>query len=136
MSLESILSHILNQAYAQKELITQEAKKEAERITQDAQREAVALYQNIINKASSDYGIQKQRLIVGARLEYKKGLLETKQVLIDSVFEKLKSTFKGDKFKKQQVYADRVKEVPEDVDFFLSKFRQDYESQIADMLFK
>ena len=55
--------------------------------------------------------------------------------MIDSVFEKLKLTPESNKFKKQQVSADNVKEAPEDVDFYLKQLRQDYETEIARILF-
>lgn len=136
MSLEAIVSHILNQANAQKELIIQQAQKEAAQIIQEAQKEAEILYQDIIGKAKVDYENQRQRLIVHAHLEYKKSLLVAKQELIDSVFKKLKLTIKSDKFKKQQIFADKVLETPVDLDFYFERYRQDYEIEIAKVLFK
>ena len=136
MSLESILEHILQQANTEKSSIIQEARLDAERITSAAQQEADILFREIIAKEKAAYENQRQRLIVNARLEQKKNLLSTKQGLVDSVFKKLKPTLKGEQFKKQQVYQDKVKEVPEDIDFYLSKLRQDYETEIARIIFE
>jgi V/A-type H+-transporting ATPase subunit E len=135
MSLDAILEQIINEANSQKEKVIEAAEQQAGSIIQATKAEAGALYQELISKAKFDYENQKQRLMVNARLEYKKKLLQTKQELIDSVFKKLKSTLKSERFKKQQVLVDKVKEIPEDIDFYLSKFRQDYETEIARILF-
>ena len=135
MSLDAILEQIINEANSQKEKIIEAAKQQADSFIQAAKAEAEALYQELISKARVDYKNQRERLMVNARLEYKKKLLQTKQELIDSVFKKLKSTLKSERFKKQQVLVDKVKEIPEDIDFYLSKFRQDYETEIARILF-
>jgi len=135
MSLESILNHILSEADTQREKIIQEAKQQRDKIIQEAKLEAEKFYRESLNKEKALLETQKQRLIVNARLDAKKSLLETKQELIDDVFKKLKSALKGDKFKKQQVSLDKVKEVPEEIDFYLSKFRPDYETEIAKVLF-
>lgn len=135
MSLESILEHILNDAALGREKIIQEAGGQAQTILREARQEADILYQDILRKAGSDDASQKQRRIVGARLEYKKRLLEAKQELIDSVFKKAKSTLKSGVFRKQLVFADKVSEAAADIDFYFSKFRQDYETEIAQILF-
>ena len=136
MSLESILEHILQQANTEKNSIIQEARLDAERITSAAQQEADILFREIIAREKAAYENQRQWLIVNARLEQKKNLLSTKQGWVDSVFKKLKPTLKGDQLKKQQVSPDKVKEVPEDIDFYLSKLRQDYETEIARIIFE
>lgn len=135
MSLESILSRIFKEADIQKKRIIQEATLEAERIVKEAQQEAQVLYQNIIARAKASYESEKQRRIVNARLEHRKSLLAVKQESIESVFKKLKSTLKGDKFKKQQVCQDKIKEVSEDIDFYLNNTRLEYETEIAKILF-
>lgn len=135
MSLESILNRILNEANAEAEKIIQDANRQAEKIIQDAKLAADALYQDIISRAKADYEHQKQRLIVNARLEYKKNLLESKQEFINEVFNKIKSTVNSDKIKKKQISSDKAREVPEDIDFYLNKTRQDYETEIAGILF-
>lgn len=135
MSLESILGHILGEADTQEDKIMQEARRQRDTIIREAKIEAEKLYQEVLNKEKSLYETQRQRLIVNARLEQKKNLLRAKQELIDSVFKKLKSSLASNKFKKQQVFTDKVKEVPEDIDFYLEKIRQDYEGEVASILF-
>lgn len=135
MSLESIISHILEEAGTKKQEIIQQAQKETERIIQEARLAADNLYQDIIAKAKVDAERQKHQLLVQARLEQKKSLLKTKQELIDSLFQELKSTLREGKIKKQQVSEDKITEVPEDIDFYLEKSRHDYESEIAEILF-
>ncbi len=135
MSLESIINHILEEASAKEQEIIQQAKKEAGRMIQEARLEADNLYQGIIIKAKADAERQKHQLLVQARLEQKKKLLRTKQESIDSLFQELKSTLGEGKIKKQEVYGDKIKEVAEDIDFYLEKIRHDYESEIAGILF-
>jgi len=135
MSLESIVKHILEEAESSGQRAIQEAKKEAQAIIQEAKGEADILYQDIIAKAMAGAESEKQRLIVNARLEYKKNLLQAKHELIDGVIHALKSDLKKDKFKKQQIRADKTQEVAEDMDFYLTKARQDYETEIANILF-
>jgi vacuolar-type H+-ATPase subunit E/Vma4 len=136
MSLELILKRILDEAENKKENIIREAEIEAERIKQEAMQQADALYQNILAAAKADCDKEKQRLIVGSRLEARKKILETKQELIASVFEKLKSTLRLEKFKKEQVLADGAREVPGQAGFYLNKIRQDYEAEVAEILFR
>jgi len=135
MSLESIVKHILEEAESSGQRAIQEAKKEAQAIIQEAKGEADILYQDIIAKAMAGAESEKQRLIVNARLEYKKNLLQAKHEIIDGVMHALKADLKKDKFKKQQIRADKTQEVAEDMDFYLAKARQDYESEIANILF-
>jgi len=135
MSLESIIKHILGEADSHRDKIIQEAKQQRDKIIREAKLEAERLYREAINKEKALAEAQKQRLIVNARLEEKKNLLKAKQELIDSVFKELKSTLAKDRFKKQRVLTDRVKEVPEDIDFYLKKVRQDNETEIARILF-
>jgi len=135
MSLESILDHIIEQADAQKDKIIQEAKQQADIIMLSAQQEAEKLYREIINKEKSLYEAGKQKLIVNARLESRKKVLAMKQALISEAFKELKSEIKKDRFKKQQVLPDKVKDVPEDIDFYLQKIRRDNETEIAKILF-
>jgi len=136
MSLESIINHILEEANTKKQGIIQQAQKETERIIQEARLEADNFYREIIAKAKADAKRQKHQFLVQARLEQKKNLLKTKQELIDSLFQELKSTLREGEIKKQQVFEDKIKEVAEDIDFYLEKIRHDYESEIAGILFR
>lgn len=135
MSLESILKHISDEAEAEEKKIVQEAKAKAEETIRLAEQQAEVIYQGISSQARVDYESQKQRQIVHARLEKKKKLLEAKQELMNSVFKKIKSELETGNLKKQQVFPNEVKEAPEDIDFYLNRFRQDYEAKIAEILF-
>lgn len=136
MSLDSILGHILDEANAQADKIIREAEEKATGIIQEAKAEAQKLYQEILEKEKALYEKERQCLIVNARLEQRKNLLAAKQELIGAAFERLKQTAKLDKFKRQVVTVEAVKEVPEDVDFYLVQLRQDYETEISAILFK
>lgn len=135
MSLESIVEHIVNEARAQAARIVQQAQKEAREIIHQAQAEADTIYQEIVAQKKVIYEQQKQAAIVNARLEQKKNLLRSQQELIDLVFTKVRLSLKKDKFKKQIIFEDRIKEIPEDLEFYLNKIRPDSESEIAKILF-
>lgn len=146
MSLESILSHIADEAAAQRERIIQEARLAADKILREAKAESASLYQGILEKEKASSLAKKQGLLVLSRLEQKKNLLWAKQELINEVLERLKLGIKSERLsrsggipqwagKKQQVLADRVKETPQDLDFYLKDLRQSHETAIAKILF-
>jgi V/A-type H+-transporting ATPase subunit E len=135
MSIESIINHILDEAGVQRDKIMRDAQQQAELILQEAIQEADKVYQEILAREKSLLEAEKQKLIVNARLESKKNLLKAKQELIDRVIEKLKSEIEKEKFKKYQVLQDKVKEVPEDMDFYLNNLRLEYEPEIAKIIF-
>lgn len=135
MALESILNHILQEANKQREEIIQEARLKAQDLIRQAHQEAAELYQNTLDKEKALLTREKQKIIVNARLDSKKNLLMTQQELIDVVFDKLKFSLKSEKFKKQQIYLDKVKEAPEDIDFYLNRLRLEHEAEIARILF-
>lgn len=135
MSLESILEHIHNEAGVQREKMIREAQREASTIIQEAKKEAEKLYQEIIEKEKVLGVKEKQKLIVQARLEAKQNLLKTKQELMDSIFEKLKSYLGKTELKKRQIARDREHDVSEDINFYLRTLRQDFEAEIAKILF-
>jgi vacuolar-type H+-ATPase subunit E/Vma4 len=136
MSLESILNHILDEAKQQRGQLIQEAVLAKEKIIQEAKQEARELYLEGLNKEKSIYESQRQKLIVRARLESKKDLLGARQELISSIFEKLKSQLHKDEFKKQQISFDKVREVPEDLDFYLKRLKPEYEAEISKIIFR
>ena len=136
MSLESILEHILNEAEGEKKKILQEALAQADAIILQAKEEAARLYNSIVAKEKSLHEHHKQKLIVNARLELKKNLLAAKQEIIGEVFSKLKSALKAERFKKEQISYEKVKETVEDIDFYLAMLRQEQETEIARILFK
>ncbi len=136
MSFESILSQIVNEANAERKKIINQANQQKEEIIRQAKQGAENLYQEISDKEKRVFEAERQKIIVNARLEGKKQLLSAKQGLIDEVFERLKSEIKKDSFKKKQISQDGIKEVPEDIDFYLKKIRPEYETEIAEILFK
>jgi V/A-type H+-transporting ATPase subunit E len=135
MSLESILNHILDEAHQQRDSLIQEAIQQKNKIIEESREEAARVYQEIIEREKILSEAGKQKLIVNVRLESKKGFMQAKQELIDEVFKKLKLQLNKDKFKKQQVSGDKVREVPEDIDFYLERIRPDYETEIAKIIF-
>ncbi len=136
MTLEPILSRINGEISIEKEKIIQEARQKAQRIIADAKSLAAALYEQVFEKEKDASGRIKQKMIVEARLKARNKLLRTKQELIDIVFSELKSSIKKEKLKKKQVTPDSVRDVPEDIDFFLGKIRLEYETEIAKTLFE
>lgn len=135
MSLESIVNHILAEVNTQRDKIIQEARQQTDTIIQEARQQADKLYQAIIEHEKSLLESQRKKLIINAKLESKKELLKTKQEAIDAVFERLKTGLVKDKFKKKQIYRDKIEEVAENIDFYLNKMRIDYETEIARILF-
>lgn len=136
MSLESIIEHILDKANAEREKIIQQANDERNVILRQAKEEAETLYQTNFKKERALYEKEKERIVVNARLESKKDLLKAKQELIDSIFEKLKTDIEGSALlKKQRITRDKVQEVKAEAGFYIDKFRFDYESEVAKILF-
>ncbi|HOX54082.1 MAG: hypothetical protein PHI86_02180 [Candidatus Omnitrophica bacterium] len=135
MSLEAILSHIMNDAKGQRDILLKQANQEKEEILKQAKADAARAYQAILDREKSIFEAEKQKLIVNARLDVRKQLLSCKQELIDSAFERFKSGIKHDIFKKKQIFSDETKEVPEDINFYLAKIRPEYEAELAQILF-
>jgi vacuolar-type H+-ATPase subunit E/Vma4 len=135
MSIEAILSQIMNDVDGQRNIILKQANQQKEEILRQARQDADKIYREIIDREKTEIEAEKQKLIVNARLEAKKQLLAAKQRLIDDAFARLKSELKKDAFKKKQISQDGVKEVPEDINFYLSKIRPEYEAKLAEILF-
>lgn len=135
MSLGSILNHIIGEADKEKNNIIQQAQQQAEAIIQQAQQQADGIYKEIINAEKSLLEKEKKKLVVNSNLESKKKLLKSKQEMIDAVFEKLKSTLKKDRLKKQQIFKNRIEEVAADIDFYLDRIRLDNEAELAKIFF-
>ena len=135
MSLESILNHILDEADVQKNGIIQEAMQKRDAFIKEANLEGEQIYRETLEKEKILCEKQKRRLVVSANMEAKKNLLNSKQELIDRVFEKAKSSIKKDDLKKLLVSSDKTQEVTEDIDFYIDKARLDFETDIAKILF-
>jgi vacuolar-type H+-ATPase subunit E/Vma4 len=134
MALESILDHILAEARAEKEKIIAQAKQEYQVMIRQAQQEAESLYQGGLAQENTRLESERNKMLVRARLEGRKGILQVKQEAIDYVFAKLKTHITTGKLKKQQVFQDRISESSEDIDFYLNRIRSDCESEIAKIL--
>jgi len=135
MSLESIVNHILDEAKAQREIILKEAAQQAEAILKEAKQQAEALFKEVINQEKTLAEKQRQKILVNARLESKKSLLGARQELLDEVFKDLKTKLAKDRFKKEQIFFDKVQEGALDIDFYLTEIRIDYETEVARILF-
>jgi len=135
MSLESIISEILDKADKEKDEIIRKAEEEKDKILREAKEEAKGLYEISMKDQKTLYENQKQKRIVSARLEAKKNLLKTKQELINRVLDKIESHISKGALKKEQVKKDGVEQVSEKTDFYLDKVRFDYEIDIAKILF-
>ncbi|MDD5618013.1 MAG: V-type ATP synthase subunit E family protein [Candidatus Omnitrophica bacterium] len=136
MSLESILNRITKENDVKVEGVVKEASQQAQEIIREAEKQAQALYKDGIAREKSLCEFDKQRLIANAQLESRKKILQAKQELIGEVIAQLKPLIKKEKFRKKQIHFDTVKETAEDIDFYLNKLRQDYEAEIAKILFE
>lgn len=136
MSLENIVDHIIRNADIQKETIIEEARQKALNIIIESKKEANVIYEDLIRKEKSLMENQNRKLIVAARLKNRNFLLQVKQNLISESFSRLKSHLGRGSLKKKQIFSDKVKEIPEDIDFYLNKLRADFENEVAKILFK
>lgn len=135
MSLESIISHIVDKTNKEIDEIIQKAKEEKEDIIRQAKEEAKKLYEAKMAEETRFCENLKEKIIVNARLEAKKELLNTKQKLIEEVLEKYKPHINKSALKKTLVKREGVEEVSEKADFYLDKIRLGYETEIAKILF-
>jgi vacuolar-type H+-ATPase subunit E/Vma4 len=135
MALDSIITHIEAQAAGQAESIMQEAREQEVRLLNDGKAAAKKLYRDLLAIETTRLERQKQQQLVNCRLENRKKILETKEEILDLLFEKVRTHLQKGKIKKQLVSAREQREVPEDIDFYLEKLRRDFETEIAAMLF-
>lgn len=135
MSLDAIIGHILAEASAQKEEILAQARQEQARILNEAQQEASRLYEGLLEGWRRACEHERQKVLVAARLEAKKGLLGVKQELIAMIFEELRSQAGSKAFKKEQVLQQAVREVAADPGLYLEGLRLESEAEIARILF-
>lgn len=135
MSLESIVEHILGNAWQEAEKIILQAKQEADKLTAQAKQEAAALYQEMIAKEKSAYDHERQRAVVQARLANRSSYLSAKQEIMAALFKKLAAEMRVEDFKKQQVSWDKARPAAENAEFLMSKIRLEHETEIAGILF-
>ena len=135
MALDSIIAHIQAQAASQAESIMQQAREQEAQLLNDGKTAAEKLYRDLLALEKNRLERQKQRQLVNCHLENRKKILQTKEEILDSLFEKVRTHLHKGKIKKQVVSAREQREVPEDIGFYLEKLRRDFETQIAAMLF-
>ncbi len=135
MSLESILTHIREQAQDEAQKIILKAKLDAAKMIEAGKLEAEKLYQQALEKERALCEKQKQKLLVGARLKARQAILSFKQETIARAFASVKSEAAGGKFKKFSVLPQKTEEVPEDGEFYFKNLQHDYETEIAEILF-
>jgi len=135
MSLESILTHIREQAQDEAQKIILQAKQEAAKIIEAGELQAEKLYQEVLEKEKALCEKQKQKLLVGARLKAREAILSFKQETIARAFAAVKKEAAGGKFKKISVMPQETEEVPENENFYFKNLQHDYETEIAKILF-
>jgi len=135
MALDSIIAHIQAQAASQAESIMQQAREQEAQLLNDGKTAAEKLYHDLLALEKNRRERQKQRQLVNCHLENRKKILQTKEEILDSLFEKVRTHLQKGKIKKQVVSANEQREIPEDIGFYLDKLRRDFETQIAVMLF-
>lgn len=90
MSLENIISKILHDAQEKAENIKKEVQKTASLIMKEAQEKAQAISWEIVKNTKQKISVENRRFEVSQAIEYKKEILNKKQMLIDEVFKKAK----------------------------------------------
>jgi V/A-type H+-transporting ATPase subunit E len=135
MAIDSILNHIVSAAESEAEAIIKKAQADAHSLAEKTQRESDVIYKKIMDKEHAACETHKKALIVDARLEAKKEILKARQEIIDEVFNRLKSQLPSAILKKQQVYADKIKESSLAAEPFIEHLRQRYDADIARILF-
>lgn len=90
MSLENIISKIINDAEAKAAEFKKEALNSAETIIKDANKKAKSLSLDIINEAKKKMALENKRFEIDQAIEFKKEILDIKQKLIDELFGRVK----------------------------------------------
>lgn len=135
MGIDSILERILNEGKRQQDAIISEAVAQAEKIGVEGQQTAREASRKILGEEVARIAMNRQRRLTAVRLENRKDVLRVKQEIMARLFTELKPALKKKRLKKRQVSIAQVKDVGEDVDFFLARLRQDVETEIAAILF-
>ena len=135
MAIESIIEHILKQARQQRERIIAEAMEKKADFARRSAEEAAVLFSDAIKDAERAAEAERNRIMISGRLEAKKRLLEAKREILSAVFAEMEPVLMGKGLMKEQVLSDGFRRVPEERGFYLEKLRQDFESEIAGVLF-
>jgi vacuolar-type H+-ATPase subunit E/Vma4 len=135
MSLASILARIQAEADSQAETVLCRAQEQAEQLVASARREAEQLYNQNMDREKKLLEQKKQRLLVGRRLENRKGILGRKQEILDGLFDELEAALKKKRIQKLVISPLASATKPETVEFFIADLRRDSESEVAVILF-
>jgi vacuolar-type H+-ATPase subunit E/Vma4 len=135
MALDSIIAHIRTQAASQAETIMEQTRRQEARLLNDGRSAAEKLYRDLLAGEKNRVERLKQHQLVSCRLENRKKILRTKEEILDSLFEKVRTHLQQGGIKKQVVSAHGLREFPEDTGFYLQQLRRDFETQIAALLF-
>lgn len=135
MAIESIVDHIIKEAGLQRERILAEAAEKKAVLSGEAEEEAQKLFREEVSRAERAAAAEKNRILINSRLEAKKRLLEEKRRLLSSVFAEINPVLAEKGLMKEQVLHEGTRNVPEESGFYLEKLRQDFESDIAEVLF-
>jgi len=136
MALESILNHIAGNANSEAENIVKKARQEAEILISEAREKAEIRVVEFVRGRTEEYEKLKQKMIVNARLEARKDILQAKQDLISRVFEQLKPLLENLKLTQNRITFDTVQPVPAPSVLYEHNLRADFEQEIADILFE
>jgi vacuolar-type H+-ATPase subunit E/Vma4 len=135
MALDSIIAHIRTQAASQTETIMEQTRRQEAQLLNDGRSAAEKLYRDLLAGEKNRVERLKQHQLVSCRLENRKKILRTKEEILDSLFEKVRTHLQQGGIKKQVVSAHGLRELPEDTGFYLQQLRRDFETQIAALLF-
>jgi vacuolar-type H+-ATPase subunit E/Vma4 len=135
MALDSILAHIEAQAAGQVEAVTRQARQQEAGLLAGGRAAAEKSFRDLLEREKNRLEKQKQRRLVSCRLENRKKILQAKEEILASLFEKVRAQLQKRHIKKLVVAADEQRETPEDIGFYLQKLRRDFETRIAAMLF-
>ncbi len=119
----------------QRDKILSEAVEKKAALSRAAEEEAERLFLEEVSRAERAAAAEKNRIMINGRLEAKKRLLEAKRELLSSVFAGLEPLLAEKGLMKEQVLPEGTRNVPEESGFYLEELRQDFESEVAAVLF-
>jgi vacuolar-type H+-ATPase subunit E/Vma4 len=136
MSLEKIISKILQDAQKEADDIISENQKKADEIKKTALKEAETLAESILKEEERQGELAAIRLLTHARLEGKAKILSFKRALIDEVLEKAfqKQDLDQITLKRKIIFKEGEKEELFDKEKLKNEIRPKLESYIVEVL--
>lgn len=136
MSLEKILSKILEEAQGEGEKIILESRKKAEEIKQNARKQGEMQAKVLVEQVERQGNLEASRMVTQARLEKRIKVLRCKKELIDEVLDKAFQKQKGEKIglKRKIIRKDRDEEEFVDHEKLKKELRPKLEKTIAEVL--